>query len=416
MQGLQIPQFRPARRPASRDAAGHPAAPGSARGPVCRNGSAWPRPWPAAPGSAGGSVCRGERRTGATPGQSPGLQSGRPCPAAAWLSRGPDGRGGFTLTELLIVIAIIGVLASLIAVAAKAALDASARNAIVLEIKNVSGAMENFKNDLGAFPPILIHDGSSARMDQVATDAARMAKRAFPRINAQELQVFEALAGRPVPILNGPPLQNGLGADEALVFWLRGFSDDPQFPLSGPGGPSFLVADGEVLESRTWRYQFDLGRLGPRTDDQPDVNAVRSVQYTINVNGVNQQRAIRLWTFRPKGSEQPLVYFDVSRYKPRQYDPPARFSGPLSGVTAVKKLREGRTVAADLSDFVFANLDKFQILHCGLDDDWGNFGSSASGSGVTVNDILVFPEGPYIGPNADTLTNFTDGTLEQQTQ
>src|SRR5690349_14208151 len=62
-------------------------------------------------------------------------------------------RPAFTLTELLIVIAIIGILAGLIAAAAVNALRASRRAQTTLEIKNISGAIENFKNEYGAYPP-----------------------------------------------------------------------------------------------------------------------------------------------------------------------------------------------------------------------------------------------------------------------
>ena len=48
-------------------------------------------------------------------------------------------------------------------------------------------------------------------------------------------------------------------------------------------------------------------------------------------------------------------------------------------------------------------------MHPGLDDDWDEQGKLTFGN-------VLFPEGPFIGPIADTLTNFTDGTLESASE
>ena len=36
-------------------------------------------------------------------------------------------------------------------------------------------------------------------------------------------------------------LPGGMSAGEAVVFWLGGFSSDEKYPISGEGGPSYLV-------------------------------------------------------------------------------------------------------------------------------------------------------------------------------
>lgn len=342
-------------------------------------------------------------------------------------------RQAFTLTELLIVIAIIGVLAGLIAAAAVNALNASRRAQTILEIKNISGAIENFKNDYGAYPPNGMTEmapsatpapGSSAAL--VKADFIRMFKKAFPKHNEPQA-LIEALAGA-TPSTSGivtAPLPNGMRASESLYFWMGGFSSDELYPISGPGGPSFLdtnTAGDEILESRTKRYEFDLTRLVPRNETSGgfDESGNRFIEYKINMGSGVQNRQINLWQYAPKGSEQPLVYFDVSRHKPGsttgKYDLWAALpGGNIPYIYALKQLREGVTaVGGNPSNVAFVNQGKFQILHAGLDDDWGSDSFKEAGAlsvSGGVNNLLLYPTGPFIGPIADTLTNFSEGTL-----
>lgn len=326
-------------------------------------------------------------------------------------------RPAFTLTELLIVIAIIAVLAGLIAAAAVNALKNARRAAILLDIKNISTAAENFKNDYGAYPPNGMNPnpgaGTGTPSALVQSDFERMFKKAFPR-HQEPRQLVLALCGQNTGGAANENLIGGMSPAEAMVFWLGGFSSDEVYPISGPGGPSFLVADGEVMESRNRRYEFDLGLLGPRNDS--GVFNGNFLLYQVTINGVNQNRRINLWQFIPKGSEQPLVYFDTSRHKPTKYDMGYTPNGSTNKVYALKKLREGFSGATPAkTDYVFID-PKFQILHAGLDGDWGTFGLSATESSTTVNDLAVFPDGPFIGPNADTLTSFADGELSAESE
>ncbi|BBO32186.1 type II secretion system protein [Lacipirellula parvula] len=350
------------------------------------------------------------------------MQESQVTAAATSQRRATARRKGFTLTELLVVIAIIAVLAGLIAAAAVNALKNAKRARIVLEVKNLSGAAENFKNDYGIYPPNGMNPSGGTVGPMVRADFVRAFKKAFPRHN-EPADLIDALAGvtpSSTTIVTSGALPNGMTGAEALYFWLGGFSSDEQYPISGPGGPSFSTATGspgEVLENRNKRYEFDLGRLTPRNDDgsflddTSNAAAGRFVTYVDPQNSAITRR-INLWRYIPAGSTQPLVYFDTSRHKPYQYDPYA--SATANNVFALKKVREGKATAASLQDLAFVDA-KFQILHCGLDDDWGDFGVSASGNSpvptVAQLEPYLFPKGVYIGPIADTLTNFTEGEL-----
>jgi len=366
-------------------------------------------------------------------------------------------RPAFTLTELLVVIAIIAVLAGLIAAAAVNALENANRNRIALEIRNISASIEEFKNDYGAYPPNCMNPnpmtsptpGTAAAY--VQSDIIRMFKKAFPR-HQEPQALIEGLAGLmrtgSNAILPNGPVEQGLTAAEAMYFWLGGFSADEQYPISGPGGPSFDDADGdndgnleasdEQLESRNRRYEFDLTRLGPRNDEGMfDESRGRSIEYFVDLNHDNdvddagEERRINLWRYTPSGSEQPLVYFDTSRYKPAQYDLWAgnpTGSIPMPWIVAFKQRRSGAAaIGGSPRNVIFVNQGKFQILHSGLDDVWAQPDPDDSENrelfwrmsvpalkkeGISLDNILLYPDGPFTGDIADTLTNFTDGTIE----
>ncbi len=339
----------------------------------------------------------------------------------------------FTLTELLVVITIIAILAGLITGAAINALNRAKQAAITLEIQQLDGSLEDFKNTYGAYPPNamvpesppLDNFNTNPVFPIVQTDISLMFRKAFPR-HREPQGLIEALAGRTsgTMIGNPSPLPGGMTAAEALVFWLGGFSSDVQNPLSGPGGPSFAdtrnpsgldLAD-EVLEDRNRRYDFDLGRLGPRDaiGQFDDING-RFITYTAT-NGVRRQ--INFWQYVPSGSQQPLVYFDTSRHDPIDYDVPLLRPAISPEIHGIKTLREGLSAPDNMSDIIFVNKGTFQILHPGLDDIWGEESFERFSlhiySANEYAEVLRFPTGPFLNDIADTVGNFMTGTLADE--
>ncbi len=338
----------------------------------------------------------------------------------------------FTLTELLVVITIIAILASLITAGAMNALRASKRAAITLEIGQLTDAMERFKTGTGgAYPPNAMNTLTTTQQNyagvavhnMVKNDMERTFRKAFPRHNEPAALIQALSGGLGLPSTISGNVSQGMNAAEAVYFWLGGFSSDPVYPISGPGGPSFAnantpstipVLSDEILENRASTYEFDLPRLGPRTEDGFfDETAGRYINYEITVNGNLQRRRINLWTYKPEGSESSYVYFDASRHDPIDYD--LDMSGDLAlNLFAVKKLREGYTgTTPAAADIHFVNKKKFQILHPGLDDAWGDL-SVFSIFAYDTDQLLLFPTGPFTGDIADTLSNFSGGTLESE--
>ena len=216
----------------------------------------------------------------------------------------------------------------------------------------------------------------------------------------------------------------GMTAAEALIFWLGGFSTDPKFPISGVGGPSYpLNTSGPLanneqdpIEGRSWIIPLAVERLGPREGDDGtgyfDETDGRYLEYP-DPQGGGAIRRINFWRYQPPNSSQPFVYFDASRHKPIEYDMPLEGQGvqPVDGT--VFALKSNTTDSLGQADLKFVNASKFQVLHAGIDDDWGNFyPCSAEMAANEPENFLAYPNGPFLAELADTVVNFSPSTLE----
>jgi prepilin-type N-terminal cleavage/methylation domain-containing protein len=348
-------------------------------------------------------------------------------------------RAGFTLIELLVVITIIGILVALLTVAAVGALRSARQAEIKAEINQMDEALVEYKNKTTAFPPNAQTDDTDDSMSnepanaplresQILSDIKRHLKLAFPRHQESD-NLIRALAGLPAKgndAGNYPqPLEGGMSAGEALVFWLGGFSADPRYPISGEGGPSYRIDNlssgvnpfaADPIENRPWVFPFEVGRLGPRTDENYfDETDGRFIEYRVPIKGQLQRRRINFWQYLPRNSEQPYLYFDTSRHEPTpEFDPRASTASTTDlHVHALKKANASANAALAIQ---FVEPEKFQILHCGLDDAWGVEFEQMSLEDSTPAEILLYPNGPFTGESADTIVNFTTETKLEDAQ
>jgi type II secretory pathway pseudopilin PulG len=334
------------------------------------------------------------------------------------------------LVELLMVIAIIGILVGMGVVGINAGAKAIQKRAIALEVAAISQAVEAYKMKYGDYPP----DGSS----RAAFEAHF--RKAFPNIKPSEFGLLVP------PLVNSQTPASVMDPAEALVFCLGGFSNNPQLPFSGAGGP-FSKADGGGYQYNVDRsngfFEFGqekltLGLQGTATQSNDEV-----------VLGTgNQPDALPVYL--PRGRTMPLVYFAASTYSfsvPQNLGLPdgtlafnAYRGNNISGVARPYKSDNLNTSVLQPTArfqkerrYRYMNDKSFQIISAGLDDDFGGVNSEwivrpadlpptffryPSGkqlnidTGTEAGSNYQESDGGGPSPQLDNVTNFSEGPLE----
>ena len=131
-------------------------------------------------------------------------------------------RGAFTLVELLMVIAIIGILIGMLAVAVGPVITTSREFAVTQEMSQMEIAIENFQNKYGFYPPSFQGLGSAAAvlpyLNKISPNHQENAPM-FPG-GASRLTVWWNAVG------------SNFDDRGSLVFWLSALSKNKQFPIT----------------------------------------------------------------------------------------------------------------------------------------------------------------------------------------
>jgi prepilin-type N-terminal cleavage/methylation domain-containing protein len=228
-------------------------------------------------------------------------------------------RKAFTLVEILTVIIIIGMLICLIGVGASHAIRYSREAAVIVEVKKLEQAIQEFKIEYGDYPP------DFANIDRYAAlrDVLRFIYTTWPRCKHLPADF------QPTDILGNqrelPPEYN---AGTALVFWFGGvkneggeyigFSKDPTNPFDiDPDSVKYEVyKDKNKCTARTkpW-FEFEKSRLTIAPTEKlhgywPDIKNFK--------NGLNRQIAgyvyfkenytNKIWITQPASLVEPAHY------------------------------------------------------------------------------------------------------------
>lgn len=251
-------------------------------------------------------------------------------------------RPGFTLTEMLVVIGIIAVLAALLIPTAAGALSRARDSAMGMEIQKLQQAIENYKLENGDYPPSF--GDTSVVMRHI--------RKCFPKVDSAHLNDFITRLNN---ASTGTTPNIDIDQSEALVFWLSATSKNPtlpfKYPAVDPGDGIMPIHAVDTNAEFRGYYDFDARRL-----EDPDGDGFPS--------------------FKPQYAKNTYyVYVDS-----RSYFLHMNFPAPSSGTRPAARAEGTEVVRPYFSDtfdstnvfgFKFVNPTTYQILCAGQDGEWG---------------------------------------------
>ena len=304
-------------------------------------------------------------RCGAGSAAAPSIDGG--CLVRSHLSAA--GRRGFTLTEVLVVAVVIGILLSLITAAGFSALTRAQEFAISTETGKLALAMEMFKKQYGSYPPAdLTPPTGSQETDRLYQFVVRVFPHYIQRLALDSSTAGNTLEEKLRNDLQGTQGNGGKGiflgdtADEfnpghALVFWLAGFSGDAGDPFAGHRERM----KGENLTAAF--YDFDKDNLLKGYYDQQH-NAV-------NDPGAQESQATLTAVYIPNKQAGGLQLGEINQTAVLYFD--------STCYTSTNQRAYKGFSAYTTTDGKRINPRSFQIVNAGLDRKLGTGGPSRGG-------------------------------------
>ncbi len=319
---------------------------------------------------------------------------------------------GFTLVELLVAITIIGILMAIAIPAITGALSKAREASMRVEVETISQAIEAYKLKYGDYPPDFMNWN-------VVVGHYR---KAFPDIDPTELLNLRELT-------HSGGLFNPTSMDraEALVWALGGFSSDPQFPFTGPGGPLIYFGNGTPAERTPAYFTYSVDRdnvlleMKPNRLDLASINENSPYPSTTNRRLTEDGDVFPIYRFRKEDRFQPYVYFDSRTYRDFsvlsgvvQFNGYARVVDgepdgvrPLVSTTSTPErwislggmpssLPPGpESAKRSLEVFQFVDNNTFQVIAPGLDGQFGRIFTTPSSQPI----YYQYPSGKAIVAN-----------------
>ena len=310
----------------------------------------------------------------------------------------------FTLVELLIVIAIIGILASLATVGVMTALEKGKSVAARTEISQLESAIAAAKQNFGGVDNLPSAIKLHSRADSLMADNTQIAINTKNFLTKAFGKAWIPLPNPTTLIYSSTPYMYWMGAGytgtypvtltgmEALVFWLgggrdgsgtfQGFSSNPAAPW-GTGNASYKIK-GPF-------YEFDAVRVLPINIDP----------LTGKISNLPPPSSVTVSTFvdRWNGS---YAYFSSADY--------SNFSRTVNGGYGAYSATGGSISPLLRATNTFYNPKTFQIISAGPDQI---FGKGSFGGGTTFGLIHTPGSGDYLvgAPGYDDLANFSSTQL-----
>jgi prepilin-type N-terminal cleavage/methylation domain-containing protein len=297
---------------------------------------------------------------------------------------------GFTLVEMLVVIAIIGILAGLIIPAVYRAQIAAKNGVIAAELKSgLEGACQQYKAQFGEYPP----DGT----DQAAVD--RHIHKMFPYYTGVTPQIGAS---------------TGLTAFTSLTFFLGGMWDDTNkrfvgfsadqtnpFDTSNPSriGPFFEFDPNRTDQNTAGTMTIGSGTGAPRT------KVLRYwPQGTISNGSATTNTPGSIAYFRAENGSYQVAGGTTTK----SYADPGDANGGTVWAAQDSRLSTN-TGSPAVWHPVWMNPSSVQIFSSGLGLRYGNPGGALNfPSGEAGNGGVAYPADTY-----DDITNFSGKTLEE---
>lgn len=279
-------------------------------------------------------------------------------------------RAAFTLIELMIAMAVIGILVGMLAYGVIPAFTRAREFSIQQEMSQIGQAIEEFKTKYGFYPPSFIEMQTNDLDSDGSVTTAEAVAALLPYINRiapNHQEAVGAIGSRPIDLWwNTVGVNIGYDHGDDLVFWLSGLTKNKQFPLTGDGASTPNAYDDGAIQRDVF-YDFRKGQL----------------EYEGNVAHYKQ----------PAGKEASFLYLDSRNYATGP-NAPASLGGPLpfEGYRAGPQVGSAPNITA-----AYENPDTFQLITYGMDGLPGNPGDWRA-AGI---------EGE------DNICNFAGGRLDQ---
>ena len=288
-------------------------------------------------------------------------------------------RNAFTLTELMVVIVIIGILVGISSPFIFAAMRTAKEFTITNEIVQLDAAVQRFETKHGFFPPAI---GPGLEIDTMSSTGQADFLRYLNRIAPNHAERSAGLASWWNQV--GCKLEG----DSSLVFWLSGLCTSKQYPLSGNAA---IANSGTPLAPYNANNDFMDNALNVTIDRDVffDFTSGRLVNSPAGIPGIKSYN-------QPEGRGNELAY----RYRDsKSYTP----SDPTMAALAYHVEEADGTI-------VFFNPATFQIIYPGID---GQITRQTDPSMVVTDTVaLAMPSANADPEQDDNITNFASGRLD----